>query len=140
LTGATPDGRHAHEICADGTVSPMQGRDTHGPTAVMRSALRIDQDPYQATLMNMKFHPSALQSDEDLQKLSAMIKTYLKHGGKHVQFNVVSREMLQKAQEDPQQYRDLVVRVAGYSAYFTQLNRPMQDEVIARTELSLANI
>ena len=101
LTGATPDGRHAHEICADGTVSPMQGRDTHGPTAVMRSALQIDQDPYQATLMNMKFHPTALQSEEDLQKISAMIKTYLKHGGKHVQFNVVSREMLLKAQQDP---------------------------------------
>ena len=140
LTGATPDGRHAHEICADGTVSPMQGRDTHGPTAVMRSALRIDQDPYQATLMNMKFHPSALRSDEDLQKLSAMIKTYLNHGGKHVQFNVVSREMLLKAQQNPAQYRDLVVRVAGYSAYFTQLNGAVQDEVIARTELSLAGI
>jgi formate C-acetyltransferase len=139
LTGATPDGRHAHEICADGTVSPMQGRDTHGPTAVMRSALQIDQDPYQATLMNMKFHPSALQSEEDLRKIAAMIKTYLKRGGKHVQFNVVSREMLLNAQQDPMQYRDLVVRVAGYSAYFTQLNRPMQDEVIARTELSLAN-
>jgi pyruvate-formate lyase len=138
LTGATPDGRHAHEICADGTVSPMQGRDTHGPTAVMRSALQIDQDPYQATLMNMKFHPTALQSEEDLLKLSAMIKTYFKHGGKHVQFNVVSKEMLLQAQHDPEHYRDLVVRVAGYSAYFTQLNRPMQDEVIARTELSLA--
>jgi formate C-acetyltransferase len=117
----------------------MQGRDTHGPTAVMRSALQIDQDPYQATLMNMKFHPSALQSEEDLRKMAAMIKTYLKRGGKHVQFNVVSREMLLNAQQDPMQYRDLVVRVAGYSAYFTQLNRPMQDEVIARTELSLAN-
>jgi formate C-acetyltransferase len=140
LTGATPDGRHAHEICADGTVSPMQGRDTHGPTAVMRSALRIDQDPYQATLMNMKFHPSTLRSDEDLQKLSAMIKTYLKHGGKHVQFNVVSKEMLLKARQNPAQYRDLVVRVAGYSAYFTQLNDAVQDEVIARTELSLAGI
>jgi formate C-acetyltransferase len=137
LTGATPDGRHAHETCADGTVSPMQGRDTHGPTAVMRSALRIDQDPYQATLMNMKFHPSALRSDEDLLKLSALIKTYLKHGGKHVQFNVVSKEMLLKAQQNPAQYRDLVVRVAGYSAYFTQLNGAVQDEVIARTELSL---
>jgi pyruvate formate-lyase/glycerol dehydratase family glycyl radical enzyme len=140
LTGATPDGRHAHETCADGTVSPMQGRDTHGPTAVMRSALRIDQDPYQATLMNMKFHPSALRSDEDLQKLSAMIRTYLKHGGKHVQFNVVSKEMLLKARQNPAQYRDLVVRVAGYSAYFTQLNDAVQDEVIARTELSLAGI
>jgi len=140
LTGATPDGRHAREICADGTVSPMHGRDTHGPTAVMRSALQIDQDPYQATLMNMKFHPSALRSDEDLKKLSAMIKTYLNQGGKHVQFNVVSREMLLEAQQNPSQYRDLVVRVAGYSAYFTQLNTAMQDEVIARTELSFAGI
>ena len=139
LTGATPDGRHAHETCADGTVSPMQGRDTQGPTAVMRSALRINQDPYQATLMNMKFHPSVLQSDEDLRKLSVMIKTYLEHGGKHVQFNVVSREVLLKAQQNPAQYRDLVVRVAGYSAYFTQLNGAVQDEVIARTEWSLAN-
>jgi pyruvate formate-lyase/glycerol dehydratase family glycyl radical enzyme len=137
LTGATPDGRRAYETCADGTVSPMRGRDTHGPTAVMRSALQIDQDPYQATLMNMKFHPSALRSDEDLQKLSAMIKTYLKNGGKHVQFNVVSREMLLQAQQNPAQYRDLVVRVAGYSAFFTQLNGAVQDEVIARTELSL---
>ena len=140
LTGATPDGRHAHEICADGTVSPMQGRDTHGPTAVMRSAWRIDQDPYQATLMNMKFHPTALQSEEDLRKLSDMTKTYLIHGGKHVQFNVVSREMLLEAQQNPAQYRDLVVRVAGYSAYFTQLNTAIQDEVIARTELSLVGI
>jgi formate C-acetyltransferase len=140
LTGATPDGRHARETCADGTVSPMQGRDTHGPTAVMRSALRIDQDAYQATLMNMKFHPSALRSDEDLHKLSAMIKIYLKHGGKHVQFNVASKEMLLKAQQNPAQYRDLVVRVAGYSAYFTQLNGAVQDEVIARTELSLADM
>jgi pyruvate-formate lyase len=88
--------------------------------------------------MNMKFHPSALQSNEDLQKVSVMVKTYLKHGGKHVQFNVVSREMLQWAQQDPERYRNLVVRVAGYSAYFTQLNPAMQDEVIARTELSLA--
>jgi pyruvate formate-lyase/glycerol dehydratase family glycyl radical enzyme len=140
LTGATPDGRHAQEICADGTVSPMRGRDTHGPTAVMRSALQIDQDPYQATLMNMKFHPTALQSEEDLRKISAMIKTYLHRGGKHVQFNVVSREILLKAQQYPTQYQDLVVRVAGYSAYFTQLNRTMQNEIIARTELSLPNM
>jgi formate C-acetyltransferase len=90
--------------------------------------------------MNMKFHPSALQSEEDLRKLSAMIKTYLKHGGKHVQFNVVSREMLLKARQHPEQYRDLVVRVAGYSACFTQLNHAIQDEVIARTEPSLANV
>ena len=136
LTGATPDGRRAHEICADGTVSPMQGRDIHGPTAVIRSALRINQDPYQATLLNMKFHPSALQTEEDLKKLATMIKTYFSRGGKHVQFNVVRRETLIAAQQNPENYRDLVVRVAGYSAYFTQLNRAVQDEVIARTELS----
>ena len=139
LTGATPDGRYAHETCADGTMSPMQGRDTHGPTAIMRSALRINQDPYQATLLNMKFHPSTLQSEEDLQKLSAMIKAYFKQGGKHVQFNVVARETLLKAQQHPEQYRHLVVRVAGFSAYFTQLNRAVQDEIIARTELGLSD-
>jgi len=116
----------------------MQGRDTRGPTFVMRCALHIDQDSYQATLMNMKFQPSALESEEDLRKLAAMIKTYLKRGGKHVQFTVVSREILRNAQRDPEHYRDLVVRVAGYSAYFTQLNSAMQDEVIARTELSSA--
>jgi pyruvate-formate lyase len=117
-------------------------RKDHLPICIakLRIALQIDQDLYQATLMNMKFHPSALQSDEDLRKLSAMIKTYLKNGGKHVPFNVVSREMLLKAQQNPAQYRDLVVRVAGYSAYFTQLNTAMQDEVIARPELSLADL
>jgi len=88
----------------------------------------------------MKLHPSALRSEEDLRKLSSMIETYFKQDAKHVQFNVVSREMLLKAQQDPMQYRDLVVRVAGYSAYFTQLNRAMQDEVIARTELSLVGM
>jgi formate C-acetyltransferase len=137
LTSATPDGRRAHEICADGTVSPMQGRDTHGPTGVLRSALKIDQGPYQATLMNMKFHPSALASPADLEKLAALLRTYFSRGGKHVQFNVVTRETLVAAQEKPENYRDLVVRVAGYSAYFIALNRPMQDEVIARTEHSL---
>ncbi len=137
LTGATPDGRRAHEICADGTVSPMQGRDMHGPTAVLRSALKIDQGPYQATLMNLKFHPTALATPADLEKLSGLLRTYFSRGGKHVQFNVVTREMLLAAQEKPENYRNLVVRVAGYSAYFTKLNRPMQDEVIARTEHGL---
>ena len=137
LTGATPDGRCAHEICADGTVSPMQGRDTHGPTAVLRSALAIDQGPYQATLMNLKFHPTALASPADLEKLSALLRTYFERGGKHVQFNVVTKETLRAAQAEPEKYRNLVVRVAGYSAYFTRLNKPMQEEVIARTEHAL---
>ena len=134
LTGATPDGRRAHEICADGTVSPMQGRDAHGPTAVLRSALKIDQDPYQATLMNLKFHPTALATPSDLEKLAGLLRTYFSRGGKHIQFNVVTRETLLAAQAEPEKFRNIVVRVAGYSAYFVMLNKPMQDEVIARTE------
>ena len=134
LTSATPDGRRAHEICADGTMSAMHGRDTHGPTGVLRSALKIDQAPYQATLMNLKFHPSSLASPADLEKLATMLRAYFSRGGKHIQFNVVTKETLIDAQEHPERHRNLVVRVAGYSAYFTQLNRGMQDEVIARTE------
>jgi pyruvate formate-lyase/glycerol dehydratase family glycyl radical enzyme len=134
LTGATPDGRRAGECLADGTVSPMRGRDTRGPTAVMRSAATIDQTPYQATLMNMKFHPAALRTEGDLHKLSMLIRTYFSMGGKHVQFNVVTRETLLAAQKNPEEYRDLVVRMAGYSAYFVQLGRAVQDEIIGRME------
>ncbi len=134
LTGATPDGRKAHEILADGSVSPMHGMDTCGPTCVMSSAMKINQDPFQATLMNMKFSTTALKSDADLQKLSALIRTYLTNGGKHVQFNVVDRETLLAAKENPKEYRELIVRIAGYSAYFVQLNPQMQDEVIERME------
>lgn len=134
LTGATPDGRRAHEILADGTLSPMQGADTHGPTRILASAMAVDQDPYQATLLNMKLHPSALRSDDDLRKLAALMRTYFAAGGKHVQFNVVDRATLVDAQLHPERHRDLAVRVAGYSAYFVQLGREMQDEVIRRTE------
>jgi len=134
LTSATPDGRYAGETLADGTMSPAQGRDTHGPTAVIRSALAINQIPYQATLLNMKFHPSALKTQEDLKKLSFLIKTYFNQGGKHIQFNVVDKKTLIEAQEHPEKYRDLIIRVAGYSTYFVQLNKLVQDEIIARTE------
>jgi pyruvate formate-lyase/glycerol dehydratase family glycyl radical enzyme len=134
LTGATPDGRYAGECLADGTMSAMRGRDTHGPTALIKSAAKIDQVPYQSTLMNMKFHPSALKSAEDLRKLSSLIKTYFSLGGKHVQFNVVSKDTLMEAQRHPENHRDLVVRVAGYSAYFVQLTKAVQDEIIERTE------
>ena len=134
LTGATPDGRYAGEVLGDGTVSPVRGRDTHGPTAVIKSAAKIDHTPYQSTLLNMKFHPSALQSTEDLRKLSDLIRIYFSLGGKHVQFNVVGKETLLDAQKHPENYRNLVVRVAGYSAYFVQLGKPMQDEIIGRME------
>jgi len=134
LTGATPDGRYAGETLADGTMSAAQGRDTHGPTALIKSAARINQVQYQSTLLNMKFHPSALKTTEDLKKLAALIKIYFSLGGKHVQFNVVSRETLLDAQSHPEKYRDLIIRVAGYSAYFVQLGKPIQDEIINRME------
>jgi formate C-acetyltransferase len=134
LTGATPDGRYAGETLADGTTSAAQGRDMEGPTALMRSAMAIDQVPFQATLMNMKFDPSALKSEEDLRKMSMLIRTYFSQGGKHVQFNVVNREILQDSQKHPEKHGDLIVRVAGYSAYFVTLGKPVQDEIIDRTE------
>jgi len=138
ITGATPDGRYAAEVLADGGSSSMRGRDTNGPTATIKSASKIDQMRFQSVLMNMKFHPSALQSTEDMRKLSSLIRTYFSLGGKHIQFNVVSRETLQDAQKHPENYRDLVVRVAGFSAYFIQLSKQVQGEIIARTELKMA--
>ena len=133
LTGATPDGRKAGTLLADGTMSPMQGMDHQGPLAVMQSAMQVDQDPFQATLLNMKFHPTALETEEDMGKLASLIRTYLTSGGKHVQFNVVDQETLVDARKHPEAHRDLVVRIAGYSAYFVQLNDSMQQEVINRT-------
>jgi len=139
ITGATPDGRLAGEVLADGSMSPMRGRDVNGPTAVIKSASKINQSRFASTLMNMKFHPSALSSTEDLRKLAFLIKTYFNLGGKHVQFNVVSRETLIEAQKHPENYRDLIVRVAGYSAYFVELSKSIQDEVIKRTEHSFTS-
>lgn len=132
-TYASADGRKFMEILSDGSVSPEHGCDYNGPLAVLTSAMKVDQSRYNATLMNLKFHPTALKTEEDLMKLASMTKTYLTNGGKHVQFNVVDRETLLKAQEHPEDYRDLIVRVAGYSAYFTTLTKMVQDEVIERT-------
>ena len=133
-TGATPEGRFAGACLADGAMSPVRGMDTCGPTAIFKSAAKINQDALQATLLNMKFHPTALKSEEDMKKLSSLIKTYFEMGGKHVQFNVVGRDTLEQAKKEPAQHKDLVVRVAGYSAYFVKLTPPMQDEIISRTE------
>lgn len=137
VTGATPDGRKTGEILADASLSPDHGKDVSGPIAVFQSAMKVDQDPYQGTLMNMKVHPTAIASDSDLMKLGAMIKTYLTHGGKHVQFNVVDREVMLDAQIHPENHSDLIVRVAGYSAYFTRLPASIQDEVINRSQQEL---
>jgi pyruvate formate-lyase/glycerol dehydratase family glycyl radical enzyme len=137
LVGATPDGRHAGDNLCDGTLSPAQGMDTRGPTAVLRSALSTDQTAYQSNLLNLKLHPSALKSEDDERKLGALVRTYFDNGGKHLQFNVVDRETLLDAQERPDSHRNLVVRVAGYSAYFVQLSRRVQDDIIARQEHAL---
>ena len=136
-TGATPDGRKGGDILADASLSPDHGKDTHGPIAVFQSAMKVNQDPYQGTLMNMKVHPTAVKSDSDLMKLGSMIKTYLTHGGKHVQFNVVDRAEMEDAKVNPDDHSELVVRVAGYSAYFTRLPGSIQDEVIERSEQQL---
>lgn len=132
VTGATADGRKGGEILADASLSPDHGTDTHGPLAVFQSAMKVNQDSYQGTLMNMKFHPSAMKTEEDLSKLAEVIKLYLTHGGKHIQFNIVDREELLDAKLHPEDHSELVVRVAGYSAYFTRLTPGIQDEVIER--------
>lgn len=133
-TCATPDGRYMGETLPDGVASPAQGTDTNGPTASLTSAMKINQNPFNAMLLNMKMHPTALKTDADLEKLGALIKTYLTNGGKHIQFNVVDNATLHKAQENPEDYQDLVVRVAGYSTYFNLLTPAVQNEIIKRTE------
>jgi len=133
-TGATPEGRAAGACLADGSMSPVRGMDTNGPTAILKSASKIDQDAFQATLLNMKFHPAALAKKEDMKKLASLMSTYFDMGGKHIQFNVVGKDALMLAKKEPEKNRDLVVRVAGYSAYFVKLTPPMQDEIISRTE------
>ena len=131
-TGATADGRKGGEILADASLSPDHGQDVNGPLAVFNSAMKINQDQYQGTLMNMKFLPSNMKSESDLKKLGAVIKTYLTSGGKHIQFNIVNKEEMVDAKVNPEDHPELIVRVAGYSAYFTRLTDGIQDEVIDR--------
>ena len=133
-TGATPDGRCAHTPVADG-VSPSAGKDVKGPTAAATSVSRLDHFIVSnGTLFNQKFHPSALSGREGLEKFVALIRGYFDQKGMHMQFNVVDRQTLLDAQEHPEKYKHLVVRVAGYSALFTTLSRSLQDDIIRRTE------
>lgn len=133
-TGATPDGRYAHTPVADG-VSPAAGRDVHGPTAAANSVAKLDHFiPSNGTLFNMKFHPTALAGQGGLESFVALVRGYFDQKGSHMQFNVVSRETLLDAQKHPEQYKSLVVRVAGYSALFTTLSKALQDDIINRTE------
>lgn len=133
-TGATPDGRYAHTPVADG-VSPSAGKDVNGPTAAANSVARLDHFIVSnGTLFNQKFHPSALAGREGLEKFTALIRSYFDQKGMHMQFNVVDRDTLLDAQKNPEKYKHLVVRVAGYSALFTTLSRSLQDDIIRRTE------
>jgi pyruvate formate-lyase/glycerol dehydratase family glycyl radical enzyme len=133
VTGAMPDGRQAWTPLSEG-ISPVQGADRHGPTAVLRSAARMDHVRTGGTLLNQKFTPQLLKDDDGLNKLVQLVRTYFKLDGHHIQFNVVDAETLRQAQKDPAQHRDLIVRVAGYSDYFCDLSLALQDEIIARTE------
>ncbi len=134
---AFPDGRLSGEPLADGVTSPFPGTDTHGPTAVIRSSGKVDHTRIRGGLLNLKFHPSALRGEIGSRNLLALIKTYFDMPGFHVQFNVVDSQMLKEAQIHPERYRDLVVRVAGFSAYWVEMSKALQDQVIWRTEHGL---
>jgi pyruvate-formate lyase len=131
---ALPDGRKAGLPLCDGAVSAFSGTDLSGPTALIRSATSIDALPYKSIQLNMKFHPSTLKGTKGEQALLSLIKTFFDLGGYFIQFNVVDSKMLRDAQNHPEQYRDLLVRVAGFSAYWVELSSGVQDEIIQRTE------
>jgi formate C-acetyltransferase len=133
VTGAMPDGRKAGLPLSEG-ISPVQGADRRGPTAVVKSAAKMDHIKTGGTLLNMKFSPSLLADDNGLNKLLHLVRSYFRMDGHHMQFNVVRADTLRKAQADPAAHRDLIVRVAGYSDYFCDLSVELQEEIIARTE------
>lgn len=129
---ATPDGRKAFQPLSEG-ISPFQGNDRLGPTAVLKSASKIDHLKTGGTLLNQKFAPSFFKTDEDIKKLRFLIRAYFRMDGHHIQFNVVGADTLRHAQKHPEKHRDLIVRVAGYSDYFNDLGEDLQNEIIRRT-------
>ena len=133
MTGATPNGRNAGAPLSDG-ISPSHGADTNGPTAVIKSVAKIDHWKTGGTLLNQKFMPEVLADEEGRKMLGDLIRTYFKLGGHHIQFNVVHADTLRSAQKSPELYQDLIVRVAGYSDYFVNIGKDLQNEIIARTE------
>lgn len=133
VTGATPNGRLSEKSISDGT-SPSHGADTHGPSAVVKSLTKIDQIKSGGTLLNQRFLPSLLRKDEDIKKLGQLIRSYFTLGGHHIQFNIVDTATLYAAQACPEDYKDLLVRMAGYSDYFNDMNSDLQQEIIERTE------
>jgi len=133
MTGATPDGRKGGTPLSEG-ISPVQGADRKGPTAVLKSAGKMDHVRTGGTLLNQKFTPQLLESEKGIENLMHLVRSYFTLGGHHVQFNVINARTLREAQAHPDQHRDLIVRVAGYSDYFCDLGKSLQDEIIARTE------
>jgi formate C-acetyltransferase len=133
VLGATPNGRLAYKSISDGT-SPSHGSDVNGPSAVIRSMTKIDHTRSGGTLLNMRFLPGLLKRDEDVEKLGKLIRSYFSLGGHHIQFNIVDTETLLKAQRHPEEYKDLMVRMAGYSDYFNDMNEDLQQDIIERTE------
>jgi formate C-acetyltransferase len=133
MLGATPNGRYAYLPQSDGT-SPSHGADRNGPTAVVKSLSKMDQIKSGGTLLNQRFLPSVLATDSDLDKLANLVRTYFNLGGHHIQFNIVDTNTLRKAQDAPDEYRNLLVRVAGYSDYFVDLDKEHQEEIISRTQ------
>jgi len=133
VTGATADGRNAHLPLSEG-ISPFQGVDQNGPTSVIKSASKIDHLRTGGTLLNQKFSPSFFEDEDSYEKLTALIRSYFSLDGHHIQFNVVNADTLKDAQKHPERYRDLIVRVAGYSDYFNDLGEDLQNEIIKRTE------
>ena len=136
VVGATPDGRRTGKPLSEG-ISPVQGADRLGPTAVIKSAAKMDQVKTGGTLLNQKFTPRLLEGEEGINSLAHLIRAYFKLGGHHIQFNVISADTLRTAQKEPEKYRNLIVRVAGYSDYFNNLSKTLQDEIISRTEHQL---
>jgi len=133
VVGATPDGRKAGQPLSEG-ISPFQGVDVKGPTAVLKSATKIDHLKTGGTLLNQKFAPSFFNSDDSIIKLGSLVRSYFKMNGHHIQFNVVDADTLRNAQKHPEKYKDLIVRVAGYSDYFNDLGEDLQNEIIRRTQ------
>ena len=133
VIGATPDGRKARQPLSEG-ISPFQGADTKGPTAVLKSAAKIDHLKTGGTLLNQKFTPQLLQDGKGIESLVHLVRSYFRMNGHHIQFNVVTAGTLRDAKRHPEKYRDLIVRVAGYSDYFNDLTEELQDEIIRRTE------
>ncbi|MBN1538203.1 MAG: glycyl radical protein [Anaerolineales bacterium] len=132
VMGASPDGRFAHAPLSEG-ISPVQGADRNGPTAVIKSCGKMDHIRTGGTLLNMKFMPKVLEGENGIDKISKLVRTYFRYDGHHVQFNVVDSKTLRDAQVHPENFRDLIVRVAGYSDYFCDIGKDLQEEIISRT-------